>query len=215
MRGRLRGKVARALGPPGCWDPEPGRALPPSLGGKGKDLYSPCFPGLFPTLDGPSIKCPHSLLPKGINKELEAFPCALGHPRCCQRGSKQHIENGREVPPSPDGSGTVEKLFLQVVAALRAALQHRLGHTEKLFVDTKYRHEECAGSPELLYFATAGQFCRGALSTFKAEAAYIGKEYFSTANWKRVGSLYILYFSVPFVLMSSRVNSVAQPQAAP
>lgn len=63
--------------PPGCWDPEPGRALPPSLGGKGKDLYSPAFQGSSPPLDGAPRLCPHSWLPKGINKELEAFPCAL------------------------------------------------------------------------------------------------------------------------------------------
>lgn len=93
------------------------------------------------------------------------------------------MEDGREVHPPPrDGSGTVEKL-LSVVAALRAALLHHLGHVEKLFLDTKYRREECAGSPGLLYFATAGPFCCAASATFRVEGVSVGKEYSSTADW--------------------------------
>lgn len=38
--------------------------------------------------------------------------------------------------------GTGEKLFLFVVAALRAVLQHHLDHIEKLFLDPKYRREK-------------------------------------------------------------------------
>lgn len=109
-----------------------------------------------------------------------------GAGRARGRGSP-HVE-AKCTPIPGAGSGTVEKLLRYVVPALRAALQRSLGRVEKLFLVTKCRHEECAGSPGLLGFATSGHFGCDALATFRAEVAWTVKDDFAQQTGREWGA---------------------------
>ena len=103
---------------------------------------------------------------------------------------------------------------------MRAALQHRVGHIEKLCVDTKYRHEECAGSPELLYFATAlpvkgkifdllGEF---SIYIYLAQCPVLISYYFGNRDTTAQFPLFCICILLMF-LLNRVVNRLKKPKA--
>lgn len=78
---------------------------------------------------------------------------------------KRHAQNRREIHPHPQGPlwGCWETLPLRGCYT-ESTLQHHPGHVEKLFLETKYRQEECAGKPRAVRFCNCRSFLLWQLS---------------------------------------------------
>lgn len=136
---------------------------------------------------GPGV---HTPAPKGRSCELESLRHALGHAGCCEHGgsSMPKIEGKSTLIPRVL-SGAVEKLFLYVVATLRALCSITLATLRNCSWRQSTGRKNVLVSPGPLGFATAGHFC---YDNFQEEIVSVVKEYFSMAGWKGVGSPCIL-----------------------